>query len=150
MITPPQLAAPLTYGKSWTIESGFSPSRSSALVKEKIARSRSVPPSSIRFHNSLRLQRYYKELTIWKQLNHPNVIPTFGASADIGGLCVVAPWMPEGELLPYLQRYPGANRVWIVRTSLRILADERTEFYIQDAWSGGWASLPPSQRCRSR
>lgn len=86
-------------------------------MKEKNARSRSVLPSRIRLRNSLRPQRYYKELTIWKQLNHPNVIPTFGASTDIDEFCVVAPWMPEGELSQYLRKNPGANRVGIVRAS---------------------------------
>ena len=100
-------------------------------------------------HNSLRLQRYYKELTIWKQLNHPNVVPTFGASTDIAEFCVVAPWMPEGELLHYLQEHPRANRVGIVRTSPLILDGERTECCIQDAWGGRWPFLPPLQRCSS-
>jgi hypothetical protein len=30
---------------------------------------------------------------------------------DIAELCVVSPWMPDGDLLQYLSRYPGANRV---------------------------------------
>ena len=66
-------------------------------------------------------QRYFKEVVAWKRLNHPNVIPMYGAAPDIAELCVVSPWMPEGDLLQYLDRYPGANRVSIVRA--RVLHD---------------------------
>ena len=78
------------------------------------------------------------------------MVPTFGASKDIAEFCVIAPWMPEGELLQYLHKYPGANRAAVVRTSPQILAGERTNFFFKDVWSGRWAFLPASQRRRSR
>lgn len=52
---------------------------------------------------------------MWKRLNHPNVVPTLGAGLDIAELCVVSPWMPDGDLLQHFNRYPGADRVAIVR-----------------------------------
>lgn len=52
---------------------------------------------------------------MWKRLNHPNVLPTFGAGPDIAEFCAVSPWMPDGDLLQYLTKYPGANRASIVR-----------------------------------
>ena len=97
----------------------------------KVKVSSSLVGYKIRFCDSLRLQRYYKELTIWKQLNHQNVVPTYSASTDIAEFCVVAPWMSEGGLLPYLRKHPGAGRMGIVRRSLPILAGERTKFYDQ-------------------
>ena len=57
---------------------------------------------------------YYKEVTVWKRLNHPNVLPTLGAAPSIAELCVVSPWMPDGYLLQYLAKYPEASRVHIV------------------------------------
>ena len=60
------------------------------------------------------LQRYYKEVTVWKRLNHPNVLLALGAGPDIAELCVVSPWMPDGNLLQYLNKYTGAPRVFIV------------------------------------
>ena len=51
---------------------------------------------------------------MWKRLNHPNVLPTLGAGLDIAELCVVSPWMPDGDLLQYLNKYPGVSRVSIV------------------------------------
>ena len=61
---------------------------------------------------------------MWKRLNHHNLVPTLGASPEIAAslgapklsqLCAVSPWMPNGHLLQYLKKYPGANRVFIVR-----------------------------------
>jgi len=39
----------------------------------------------------------------------------YGAAPDIDELCVVSPWMPEGDLSQYLNKYPGVNRASIVR-----------------------------------
>lgn len=85
------------------------------------------------------------ELAIRKRLNHPNVVLAFGANTDIAEFCIVTPWMPEGGLLQYLQKYPGANRVGIVRSPPPILATRRTEHCVQDVWSHRWALLPSPQ-----
>ena len=52
---------------------------------------------------------------MWKRLNHPNLVPTLGAGPDIAELSVVSPWMSDGHLLQYVNKYPGVNRVAIVR-----------------------------------
>ncbi|KAF9645563.1 kinase-like protein, partial [Thelephora ganbajun] len=49
-----------------------------------------------------------------KWLNHLNMVPTLGAGSDIAELCTVSSWIPDGSLLQYLNKYPGANRVSIV------------------------------------
>jgi len=61
-----------------------------------------------------KMKWYFEEVTVWKRLNHPNVLPNLGASPDIAEFCVVSPWMPEGDLLQYLKNHPGANRVSIM------------------------------------
>jgi serine/threonine protein kinase len=86
---------------------------------------------------------------VWKRLNHPNIVPTLGAGPDIAELCVVSPWMPDGDLLQYLQKIPGANRAEIVRIHVG-RAGECTEFDFQDDWNRRGAFLPPLQRCHSR
>lgn len=60
-----------------------------------------------------KIKRYYKEITIWKRLDHPNVVPTLGAEPSFAEFCVVAPWMPGGDLLQFLNRHPEANRLYI-------------------------------------
>ncbi|KAF9647902.1 kinase-like protein [Thelephora ganbajun] len=61
-----------------------------------------------------KIKRFYKEVTVWKRLNHPNVVPTLGAEPNFADLCAVSPWMPEGDLLQYLNKHPVANRVSIM------------------------------------
>ncbi|KAF9789191.1 kinase-like domain-containing protein [Thelephora terrestris] len=61
-----------------------------------------------------KIKRYHKEVVVWKRLNHPNVLPAFGASRDIAEFCVVSPWMPEGDILHYVNKYPGADRALIM------------------------------------
>jgi len=61
-----------------------------------------------------KIKRFYKELTVWQRLNHPNVVPSLGAASDIAELCAVSPWMPGGDLLQYLQKRPEANRLAIM------------------------------------
>jgi len=61
-----------------------------------------------------KIERYFEEVTVWKRLNHPNILTNLGAGPDIAEFCVVSPWIPEGELLQYLGKFPGANRVSIM------------------------------------
>ncbi|KAF9645557.1 kinase-like protein [Thelephora ganbajun] len=62
----------------------------------------------------IKKKSFYKEVTVWKRLNHPNVVPILGAEPDFSDLCTVSPWMPEGNLLQYLKNYPGADRMSIM------------------------------------
>ena len=109
----------------------------------------SGPPTGYQYSAHSSFQRYYKEVTVWKQLDHPNVMQTLGAGPDIAELCVISLWMPEGSLLQYLSKNPGANRASMVSVHFA-RASARTEFYIQDGRSRGGAVLPPFKRRRSR
>jgi len=55
---------------------------------------------------------------IWLQLRHPNVLPFLGVIREDPRiptpLCMVSPWMENGELLPYLRRNPDADKLGIV------------------------------------
>ncbi|KAH7337660.1 kinase-like domain-containing protein [Rhizoctonia solani] len=52
-------------------------------------------------------KRAAKELLTWLQLDHPNVLPLLGLAVFSGGLSMVSPWMPYGNLRAYLQRNKG-------------------------------------------
>jgi len=55
------------------------------------------------------------------------VVPTLGVGLDIAEFCMVFPWMPDGNLLQYLNKYPGASRVSIVSVH-DVHDNEYTEF----------------------
>ncbi|KAF8135233.1 kinase-like domain-containing protein, partial [Mycena galopus ATCC 62051] len=57
-------------------------------------------------------QSFCNEAFIWRQLNHPNILPFLGISKALftGRLCMIAPWMENGNLLSYLDAHPTVNR----------------------------------------
>ena len=60
------------------------------------------------------LQRFCKEVLLWKRLNHPNILPFYGASMNQNQLCMVSPWMENGNVLSYTGENPEANRLRLV------------------------------------
>ncbi|KAF8996191.1 kinase-like domain-containing protein [Cyathus striatus] len=77
------------------------------------------------YHNSdiskLR-NAYRKEAILWSQLSHPNVLPFYGVhhlGDELGRICLVSPWMDNGNINVYLKRYPDANRLYLLKEIAR-------------------------------
>ncbi|KAJ7583148.1 kinase-like domain-containing protein, partial [Mycena floridula] len=53
-----------------------------------------------------------REALVWKQLNHPNVLPFLGVNVELfaPSFCLVSPWMSNGNLLQFLHRNPDFDR----------------------------------------
>ncbi|KAJ7816916.1 kinase-like domain-containing protein [Mycena olivaceomarginata] len=57
------------------------------------------------------LKGFHHEALIWRQLAHPNVLPFLARPR----LCLVSPWMENGNVSSYLKRDPaGCNRLTLV------------------------------------
>ncbi|KAF8064400.1 kinase-like domain-containing protein [Lyophyllum atratum] len=56
------------------------------------------------------LKQFAKEVILWGQLSHPNVLPIYGLFRFRGSVCFVSPWMKEGDINEYLKRAPQADR----------------------------------------
>lgn len=60
-------------------------------------------------------KEFTKEALIWRQLNHPNVLPFYGVyywDDSHSRLCLVSPWMAQGNVVDYLRKdLPLTNRV---------------------------------------
>ncbi|KAF8196270.1 kinase-like protein, partial [Mycena galopus ATCC 62051] len=73
------------------------------------------------FTTELRLDTIYKELArevlIWKELSHPNVLPLLGIDmiARKPSFCLVSPWMKNGNVMAFLEAYPDFNKSSLVR-----------------------------------
>ncbi|KAJ6516350.1 kinase-like domain-containing protein, partial [Mycena sanguinolenta] len=53
-----------------------------------------------------------REALIWRQLSHPNLLPFFGMYVLEHRLCLISPWMDNGNLKEFLKNDPsGVNRV---------------------------------------
>ncbi|KAL0058989.1 hypothetical protein AAF712_014304 [Marasmius tenuissimus] len=51
---------------------------------------------------------FCREALVWRQLDHPNVLPFLGVNTDLfaPGFCLVLPWMENGDILKYMKQHP--------------------------------------------
>lgn len=58
-----------------------------------------------------------REIALWGQLNHPNILPFYGVyhldNAE-EKICLVSPWMENGTLTEYLKSCTDANKLLLV------------------------------------
>ncbi|THV05931.1 kinase-like protein, partial [Dendrothele bispora CBS 962.96] len=50
------------------------------------------------------------EALLWRQLNHPNVLPFLGVNINLftpARLCLILPWMENRNIIQYLTNHPG-------------------------------------------
>ncbi|KAJ7113531.1 hypothetical protein C8R44DRAFT_796689, partial [Mycena epipterygia] len=50
------------------------------------------------------LKEFGREALIWRQLFHPNLLPFFGLFYLGKRLCLVSPWMENGNILKFLSK----------------------------------------------
>ncbi|KAG6907411.1 hypothetical protein DXG01_009023 [Tephrocybe rancida] len=56
------------------------------------------------------LKQFSKEVILWGQLTHTNVLPIYGLYRFKDRLCIVAPWLHNGDVITYLENNPTADR----------------------------------------
>ncbi|ESK87780.1 hypothetical protein Moror_15370 [Moniliophthora roreri MCA 2997] len=56
---------------------------------------------------------FYQEALLWKNLNHPNILPFLGVNSELfeGRIILVSPWMLNGDLISYLKEHPEHDRL---------------------------------------
>lgn len=59
-------------------------------------------------------QQVFKEAILWAQLCHSNVLAMYGLYLLDDQICLVSPWMQEGDLTIYLETHPDAPRLPLV------------------------------------
>ncbi|KAF7369146.1 Protein kinase domain-containing protein [Mycena venus] len=56
-----------------------------------------------------------REALIWRQLCHPNILPFFGLYYFDNRLCLISPWMENGNVMEFLTQNPhGAVRLSLI------------------------------------
>jgi hypothetical protein len=70
------------------------------------------------------VQEFCHEAIVWRQLNHPNVLPFFGVSEELfaPSFCLVSPWMDHGNIMKYLEAHPEHDRLTSVQVSLFVMS----------------------------
>lgn len=61
------------------------------------------------------IQEFATEAVIWRQLSHPNVLPFYGVfHLEDDRLCLVSPWMNNGNVVHFLESAPETKCVPLV------------------------------------
>ncbi|KAJ7267300.1 kinase-like domain-containing protein, partial [Mycena rebaudengoi] len=55
------------------------------------------------------VKEFGREALIWRQLSHPNLLPFFGLYYWDRRLCLVSPWMENGNVLEFLRKTPASE-----------------------------------------
>ncbi|KAJ7852007.1 kinase-like domain-containing protein [Mycena leptocephala] len=55
------------------------------------------------------LKKFGREALIWRQLSHPNLLPFFGLYVLDNRLCLISPWMDNGDLKDFLSKSSSTN-----------------------------------------
>lgn len=61
-------------------------------------------------------RRLKREIALWHQLRHENILPLYGISQKFDNLtATISPWMNNGNIMEYLERVPNADRYELLR-----------------------------------
>ena len=59
-------------------------------------------------------QAFYREVVVWRKLQHPNIVPFLGVLTKIPPFKIVCDWMGNDNIIQYAKTNPGVNRVDLV------------------------------------
>ena len=59
-------------------------------------------------------QRFCHEVVLWKQFEHPNLLPLIGATKTSHTLIMVSEWMEHGTIMDFVTAFPETNRLKLV------------------------------------
>ncbi|RDB18407.1 Serine/threonine-protein kinase STY8 [Hypsizygus marmoreus] len=76
-----------------------------------------------RSHLDQFLKRFSAEAILWGQLSHPNLLPIYGLYRYKSRLCLVSPWMENGDINTYLQETQDVDRVLLVILQFHAVSD---------------------------
>ncbi|KAJ6484895.1 hypothetical protein C8R45DRAFT_789286, partial [Mycena sanguinolenta] len=62
--------------------------------------------STLPYQDTCRLTEFGREALIWRQLCHGNLLPFFGLYHLDDTLCLVSPWIQNGNIMRFLRRKP--------------------------------------------
>jgi len=57
------------------------------------------------------VQRFCKEVVIWRTLQHPNVLPLVGVIMSESQFAMVSDWMGNGNINDFVKAHPDADRL---------------------------------------
>ena len=55
-------------------------------------------------------KKFYKEVAIWRTLQHPNIVRLYGTATFGQYIYTVSPWMDNGNAVAFLEQNPEHDR----------------------------------------
>ena len=62
------------------------------------------------------MRSFAREMIIWTSLQHDNVLPCLGFAEHNALPALISEWMENGNVIAYLAKNAGVDRVEVVRT----------------------------------
>ena len=62
-------------------------------------------------------QIFYREVVVWKRLQHPNIVPFLGVPSVVPPFEIICEWMENGRITEYVRKHPDVNPVDLVSES---------------------------------
>ncbi|PPQ72493.1 hypothetical protein CVT24_003256 [Panaeolus cyanescens] len=59
-------------------------------------------------------KRFIREVSVWRELEHPNIVPLYGVVYIEDQLFAVSPWMDNNTSISYVVRYPNCDRLKVL------------------------------------
>ena len=59
-------------------------------------------------------QTFYREVVVWKRLQHPNIVPFLGVPANTPPFEIVCDWMENDRITEYVKKTPDADLMGLV------------------------------------
>lgn len=63
------------------------------------------------------LQRFYKEVSIWKTFHHSNILPLLGVKVTEEEFTSISKWMENGNINEFVRAHPDTDLLGLVRSS---------------------------------
>ncbi|KAJ7621228.1 kinase-like domain-containing protein [Roridomyces roridus] len=95
------------------------------------------------------VKEFSREALIWRQLVHPNLLPFYGLYHLENRLCIVSPWMENGNVFEHVKRNPPSisRRLSLVRVRWKlVLSSSNSNIQILDVALGINILVTPSHR----
>jgi hypothetical protein len=71
------------------------------------------------------VQRFCKEVLIWKALSHPNILPFLGVVTSPFPFGMISPWMIQGNIIKYSKLHQkNYDIIWDLVSVLTIAEDK--------------------------
>jgi len=83
-------------------------------------------------------QVFYREVVVWKRLQHPNIVPFLGVPSKVPPFEIVCEWMENDRITVYSKKHPEADRVGLVSCSVSSVATSVEHMNVKSRSCGMW------------